>query len=59
MEEAITYVGLDVRKETISVALGRLGRSEEVAGVCLFLASELSSFVTGSVIDANGRLLIH
>ena len=59
MEEVIMYVGLDVHKETISVALGRLGRSEEVAGVCLFLASELSSFVTGSVINANAGLLIH
>lgn len=41
------------------VPLGRLGRSEEIAGVCLFLASDLSSFVTGTVIDANGGLLIH
>jgi NAD(P)-dependent dehydrogenase (short-subunit alcohol dehydrogenase family) len=42
-----------------TIPLGRLGRSDEVAGVCLFLASELSSFVTGAVIDANGGLLIH
>jgi len=42
-----------------SVPLGRLGQSEEIAGVCLFLASDLSSFVTGTVIDANGGLLIH
>jgi NAD(P)-dependent dehydrogenase (short-subunit alcohol dehydrogenase family) len=42
-----------------NIPLGRLGRSDEVAGVCLFLASELSSFVTGTVIDANGGLLIH
>ena len=48
-------------KDTIakSVPMGRLGRSEEIAGVCLFLASDLSSFVTGTVIDANGGLLIH
>ncbi len=42
-----------------NVPLGRIGRSDEIAGVCLFLASELSSFVTGTVIDANGGLLIH
>ncbi len=42
-----------------SIPMGRLGRSDEVAGVCLFLASELSSFVTGTVIDVNGGLLIH
>ncbi|MEK9754784.1 MAG: SDR family NAD(P)-dependent oxidoreductase [Rhodospirillaceae bacterium] len=41
------------------VPLGRLGRSDEIAGVCLFLASGLSSFVTGTGIDANGGLLIH
>jgi NAD(P)-dependent dehydrogenase (short-subunit alcohol dehydrogenase family) len=42
-----------------NIPLGRLGRSDEVAGVCLFLASGLSSFVTGTVIDVNGGLLIH
>lgn len=42
-----------------TVPLGRLGRSDEIADVCLFLASDLSSFVTGTVIDANGGLLIH
>lgn len=42
-----------------SIPMGRLGRSDEVAGVCLFLASDLSSFVTGTVIDVNGGLLIH
>ncbi len=42
-----------------TVPMGRLGRSDEVAGVCLFLASEMSSFVTGTVIDVNGGLLIH
>lgn len=42
-----------------TVPMGRLGRSDEVAGVCLFLASELSSYVTGAVIDVNGGLLIH
>ena len=42
-----------------SVPLGRLGRPEEVAGACLYLASDLSSFVTGTVLDVNGGLLIH
>ena len=42
-----------------NIPLGRLGSSDEIAGVCLFLASDLSGFVTGTVIDANGGLLIH
>ncbi|MFQ5953996.1 MAG: SDR family NAD(P)-dependent oxidoreductase [Kiloniellales bacterium] len=41
------------------VPMGRLGRAEDVAGVCLFLASELASYVTGAVIDVNGGSLIH
>ena len=40
------------------VPLGRLGTSEEVANVCLFLASDMSSYVTGTVISVNGGLLI-
>jgi NAD(P)-dependent dehydrogenase (short-subunit alcohol dehydrogenase family) len=34
--------------------LGRWGRPEEVAGPVLFLASELSSFITGAVIPVDG-----
>jgi len=34
--------------------LGRLGRAEEVAGVVAFLASDLSSYVTGSTIHVDG-----
>jgi len=41
------------------IPLGRLGTPEEVANVCLFLASDLASYVTGTVIDVNGGLLIH
>ena len=35
-------------------ALGRLGVTEDVAGVALFLASDVSSYVTGATIVADG-----
>ncbi|MGI9436427.1 MAG: SDR family NAD(P)-dependent oxidoreductase [Geminicoccaceae bacterium] len=41
------------------IPLGRLGEADDVAGVVLFLASDLSSYVTGAVIDVNGGMLIH
>lgn len=41
------------------VPLGRAGRAEEVAGCIVFLASDLSSYVTGSEVDINGGSHIH
>jgi 3-oxoacyl-[acyl-carrier protein] reductase len=37
-----------------SIPLGRFGEPEEIAGVILFLCSELASYVTGQVIHVNG-----
>ena len=42
-----------------TIPLGRLGEASDVAGAFLFLASELSSYITGAVIDVNGGMLIH
>ncbi len=42
-----------------AIPLGRLGEATDVAGVCLFLASDLSSYLTGATIDVNGGMLIH
>jgi len=46
----------EIRK---GIPLNRLGNAEDVAGAYLFLASDLSAYVTGAVIDVNGGMLIH
>ena len=42
-----------------TIPLGRLGEAGDVAGAFLFLASDLSAYITGAVIDVNGGMLIH
>lgn len=42
-----------------SVPLQRAGVPSDIAGVCLFLASDLSAYVTGATIDVNGGSHIH
>jgi NAD(P)-dependent dehydrogenase (short-subunit alcohol dehydrogenase family) len=48
-----------IRDLTASVPLGRPGRPDEVAGACMFLASDLSSYITGATLDVNGGSHIH
>jgi NAD(P)-dependent dehydrogenase (short-subunit alcohol dehydrogenase family) len=42
-----------------AIPLKRTGTTRELAGACLFLASELSGFITGATIDVNGGSHIH
>jgi NAD(P)-dependent dehydrogenase (short-subunit alcohol dehydrogenase family) len=51
----------DERKAQIAadIPLARLGRADDVAGACLFLASDLSAYCTGVTLDVNGGMLIH
>lgn len=47
-------------KEVIStIPLKRVGKTIELAGSCLFLASDLSGFTTGATLDVNGGIHIH
>lgn len=39
--------------------IGRVGMPHEIGGACVFLASELSSYVIGATLDVNGGLFIH
>ena len=42
------------QRAAASMALGRLGRSEEVAGIVAFLCSERASYITGEIINVDG-----
>lgn len=41
------------------IPLNRLGEAADVANACLFLVSDLSSYLTGITLDVNGGMLIH
>ena len=50
----------EMRRDIVKgIPLNRLGNADDVAGIYLFLASDLSAYVTGAVIDVNGGMLIH
>ena len=38
------------------VPIGRIGVPEDIANAALFLASDLSSYITGQVIHVNGGM---
>lgn len=40
------------------VCLVSIGRDEDMAGVCLFLASRAGAFVTGAVLPVDGGILV-
>jgi NAD(P)-dependent dehydrogenase (short-subunit alcohol dehydrogenase family) len=41
------------------IPLNRLGQATDVANAALYLASDLSSYLTGIALDVNGGMLIH
>jgi NAD(P)-dependent dehydrogenase (short-subunit alcohol dehydrogenase family) len=50
---------LQIKNIVSTIPMQRTGKTKEVAGTCLFLASELSSYITGATIDVNGGSFIH
>ena len=60
IETAMTAALSEEQREALAekIVLGRLGTGEDVAGAVLFLASDLASYVTGTVLNVSGGLLI-
>jgi len=63
------WVETDMVRDTLSnleerlaieraIPLGRVGRPEEIASAILYLASDLSSFVTGEILNVNGGAVL-
>ena len=48
--------GEQADKYKAGIPLGKFGTAEDVANVALFLASDMSSYVTGQVVNADGGL---
>src|SRR5215470_1201115 len=48
--------GEQADKYKAGISLGKFGTAEDIANVTLFLASDLSSYVTGQVITADGGI---
>jgi len=42
-----------------AIPMRRAGKPLDIAGACLFLASDLSAYITGATIDVNGGSHIH
>jgi len=50
------YSDRERKKREMEIPLKRIGKPEDVANIALFLASELSDYITGEVILATGGL---
>jgi len=56
----MTNAWSDEEKKALAdkIPLGRFGKPEEVASAILYLASDDASFITGTVLDVNGGVLM-
>ena len=57
--DMIRSIPADIHRERMdSIAMNRIGAPEDIADAALFLASDLSSYVTGQVLGVDGGMLI-
>ncbi|MGZ4156477.1 MAG: SDR family NAD(P)-dependent oxidoreductase, partial [Bacteroidia bacterium] len=52
------YTDEHTQKVIETIGMKRAGKTEEVANVILFLSSDLSSYVTGQIIEVDGGMII-
>jgi 3-oxoacyl-[acyl-carrier protein] reductase len=52
------FIDAEPEKFKARIPLGRIGRTEEVASVVVFLASDRASFMTGATVDVSGGMLM-
>ena len=49
----------DTHQERLnSIGMGRIGSPQDIANIALFLASDLSTYITGQTIGVDGGMLI-
>lgn len=53
---ARAYIADDAERDRRAIPIGRRGKPEEIAGTILFLLSDLSGFITGQTILADGGI---
>ncbi len=53
-----TMASDDANKVLATIPLHRIGTPDELAGPVLFLASDLSSFITGEILNVNGGAVL-
>ena len=53
-----SLIGKDGKWILDQIPLGRAAKPEEIAGAILFLASDLSTFITGEIVNVNGGAVL-
>lgn len=57
LRKSLVAKNISIKKIAKKLPLGRLAEPQDVANVCLFLISDESSYLNGSVIDVNGGVI--